>query len=500
MRRNLKRGRSIGCGVVDVLEREAGNLCPRSFARLFGASEDLVRRLTVCKKLDKHRGCVNTLSFNSYGDILVSGSDDRMIILWHWDSGNVKLSFHSGHSNNVFQAKFMPFTDDRIIVSCAADGEVRHTQIADGGKVATTLLGQHEGRAHRLAIEPGSSHIFYSCGEDGLVQHFDLRTKSPTKLFICNSFQDKSDYTHIVSLNAITIDPRNPNIFAIAGSDEFARIYDIRKNNWDGSKNCEPTDCFCPPHLIGDVRIGITGLAFSDQNELLASYNDELIYLFSKNDGLGSNPIVRDGGGGSSSALSSSSSDSNGMSDLQVYKGHRNCDTVKGVSFFGPHCEYVVSGSDCGRIFIWRKRDGELLRVMEGDADIVNCIEPHPSAPLFASSGIENDIKIWTPTATELAPPVKMDEIKQPKRRNRLCRVGLPIDLISQIIALRHSASADGGESLVVNGDLFDLLMRARGGDDSADDGDGDGSGENDGGDGEDDGEQAENPNDCSVS
>lgn len=492
MRRDLKRGRNVGAGVVDVLEREVGHLSPRSFVNLFGASEDLVRRLTVCKKLDKHRGCVNTISFNTYGDILVSGSDDRRIILWHWDSGIAKLSFHSGHSNNVFQAKFMPFTDDRIIVSCAADGEVRHTQILDGGKVATTLLGQHEGRAHRLAIEPGSSHIFYSCGEDGLVQHFDLRTKSATKLFICKTFQDKSDYMRVVSLNSIAIDPRNPNLFAIAGSDEFARIYDIRKNKWDGSSNCEPTDCFCPPHLVGDVRVGITGLAFSDQSELLASYNDELIYLFSKYDGLGSNPVSQSGeyavdrdiGGGPSTASSSSTSDSNGMPGPQAYKGHRNRDTVKGVSFFGPHCEYVVSGSDCGRIFLWRKRDGELLRVMEGDTDIVNCIEPHPSAPLFASSGIENDIKIWTPNAIELAPPVNMDKIKQPKRRSRLCRIGLPVDLISQIIALRHSGSVDDGDSLVVNGDMLDLLMTMRGADDSPDDA----------------GDEAENPGDCSVS
>lgn len=81
-------------------------------------------RLGIHRKLDKHRGCVNTVSFNADGDIIVSGSDDRMIILWNWDAGLVKLSFHSGHTDNVFQAKFMPYTDDRTLVTCAADGEV----------------------------------------------------------------------------------------------------------------------------------------------------------------------------------------------------------------------------------------------------------------------------------------------------------------------------------------------------------------------------------------
>lgn len=48
---------------------------------------------------------------------------------------------------------------------------MRYAKILESGNVDTKLLGQHEGRAHKLAIEPGSPHIFYSCGEDGLVQH-----------------------------------------------------------------------------------------------------------------------------------------------------------------------------------------------------------------------------------------------------------------------------------------------------------------------------------------
>lgn len=86
--------------------------------------QDIVLRLDIFKKLEKHRGCVNTVSFNVDGDILVSGSDDRRVILWDWESGRIKLSFHCGHTNNVFQAKIMPYTDDRSIVTCAADGQV----------------------------------------------------------------------------------------------------------------------------------------------------------------------------------------------------------------------------------------------------------------------------------------------------------------------------------------------------------------------------------------
>lgn len=49
------------------------------------------------------------------------------------------------------------------------------------------------------------------------------------------------------------------------------------------------------------------------------------------------------------------------------YCGHRNSETFKGVSFFGPHSEFVVSGSDCGNIFIWDKKTESIVQWMMGD-------------------------------------------------------------------------------------------------------------------------------------
>ncbi|GAB2219505.1 hypothetical protein Droror1_Dr00007141 [Drosera rotundifolia] len=415
--------------IVGVWKREVGDVSTRDFAHRLAASEDLVLRLEILRKLEKHRGCVNTVSFNASGDILVTGSDDRKILLWDWEMGRVKLSFDSGHSNNVFQAKFMPYTDDRTIVTCAADGQVRLAQIPDRGGVETSLLGSHAARAHKLAIEPGSPYSFYTSAEDGLVQHFDLRTKSATKLFTCHSIHHRR-YHPYLQLNAITINPRNPNFFAVAGGDAYTRLYDIRKTTWNSSGCDQPADFFCPDHLVGDEQVGITGLTFSDQSELLVSYNDEQIYLFTKEMGLGHSPATSSSSSSSSEALEAgpdcddspemyrSDVNADEKSRPQVYKGHRNQETVKGVSFFGPRCEYVASGSDCGNIFIWRKKDGELLRVMRGDRDVVNCIESHPHTTMMASSGIESDIKIWTPKALEKATlPPNLEEVVKHRSR-----------------------------------------------------------------------------------
>ncbi|PWA89679.1 WD40 repeat-containing protein [Artemisia annua] len=318
-----------------------------------------------------------------------------LALLWDWETGSVKLAFDSGHDSNVYQAKIVPETDERSIVTCAADGQVRHATILECGNVETELLSRHGGRAHKLANEANSPHIFYSCGEAGLVQHLDLRTGEPMQLFTCQPVR-AFNYMSVVHLNDIAIDPRNPNLFLVGGSDEFSRLYDIRKYKYNASADFgEPADYFCPKHLLGDENVGITGLAFSEHSELLVSYAEEFIYCFSKDMGWGNGvtTILAD----HLTVDSDVEMETDSKPGSQLFKGHRNYVAVKGVSLFGPKCEYVPSGSDCGRMFIWRKKDAKLVRLIEAD-EVVNCIEAHPDIPILASSGIDNDIKIWTPT------------------------------------------------------------------------------------------------------
>ncbi|XP_032536258.1 DDB1- and CUL4-associated factor 6 isoform X5 [Chiroxiphia lanceolata] len=79
-----------------------------------------------------------------------------------------------------------------------------------------------------------------------------------------------------------------------------------------------------------------------------------------------------------------------------VYKGHRNSRTmIKEANFWGS--SFVMSGSDCGHIFIWDRHTAEHLMLLEADNHVVNCLQPHPFDPILASSGIDYDIKIWSP-------------------------------------------------------------------------------------------------------
>ncbi|XP_072993028.1 protein ALTERED SEED GERMINATION 2 [Typha latifolia] len=84
----------------------------------------------------------------------------------------------------------------------------------------------------------------------------------------------------------------------------------------------------------------------------------------------------------------------------QRYVGHCNVGTdIKQASFLGQQGEFVASGSDDGRWFIWEKRTGRLIKMLAGDGAVVNCIQCHPFDCAVATSGIDSTIKIWTPHA-----------------------------------------------------------------------------------------------------
>uniref|UniRef100_A0A915IQG4 WD and tetratricopeptide repeats protein 1 n=1 Tax=Romanomermis culicivorax TaxID=13658 RepID=A0A915IQG4_ROMCU len=76
------------------------------------------------------------------------------------------------------------------------------------------------------------------------------------------------------------------------------------------------------------------------------------------------------------------------------YCGHCNTTTdIKEANFFGCNGEYVMGGSDDGKFFIWDSRTCEIVKAMVGDDKIVNCLQPHPTQCLLATSGIEHTVK-----------------------------------------------------------------------------------------------------------
>ncbi|XP_058445302.1 DDB1- and CUL4-associated factor 6-like [Malaya genurostris] len=85
---------------------------------------------------------------------------------------------------------------------------------------------------------------------------------------------------------------------------------------------------------------------------------------------------------------------------IRKFVGHRNARTmIKEATFWGN--DYIMSGSDCGHVFTWERATGRLVMLMEADQHVVNCVQPHPMLPILATSGIDYDIKVWSPMDEE---------------------------------------------------------------------------------------------------
>ena len=72
---------------------------------------------------------------------------------------------------------------------------------------------------------------------------------------------------------------------------------------------------------------------------------------------------------------------------------------IKEATFWGD--DYVISGSDCGHVFMWERKLGRLQMLLEADHHVVNCVQPHPYLPILATSGIDYDVKLWAPVHSE---------------------------------------------------------------------------------------------------
>lgn len=373
--------------VPSLYSREIGRDSHQFVRRVCGA-RGLVQRLELQGRLEKHTGCVNTLHFNPSGTRLASGSDDLRVVIWDWAIRKAELEFDSGHKSNVFQAKFLPHSGDSTLAMCARDGQIRVAELSATQRCKNTKrVAQHKGAAHKLALEPDSPCYFLSAGEDAVVFGIDLRLDRPANKLVVVKEGDKK-----VGLYTIFVNPAKTHHFAVGGRDQYVRIYDQRKINENDNNGVLKK--FCPSHLVSsESKTNITCLVYShDGTELLASYNDEDIYLFDSNH-------------------------SDGADYRRRYKGHRNNATVKGVNFYGPCSEFVVSGSDCGHIYLWDKYSARIVQFMEGDrGGVVNCLEPHPHLPGMATSGLDHDVKLWAPTAES---PTGLKGLKEVMKKNK---------------------------------------------------------------------------------
>ncbi|CAG8493402.1 4493_t:CDS:2 [Ambispora gerdemannii] len=274
--------------IVHLLDsREILPRPPREFTTALKGDPYFVRRFTdKYRSLTGHQGCVNSVFWNKAGDLILSGSDDNRINIWspfqHPENALIH-SIPSGHKANVFSAHFMTNTNDRHIVSCAADGIVKFTDLDQYISQSPTSdwnpspsFRCHSDLTYQVLPDPIDSNIFFDCSDDGRINLYDLRIRTSCncdgctrhtfldlnvkrrrekkKLFSASSFtsaptsedarsqsEPESEQqsrrrrnpfmlrpSDSISITGIAIRPDNTVYLAAACSDDTVRVYDRR--------------------------------------------------------------------------------------------------------------------------------------------------------------------------------------------------------------------------------------------------------------------------------
>ncbi|XP_017265730.1 DDB1- and CUL4-associated factor 6 isoform X1 [Kryptolebias marmoratus] len=274
--------------VWDVNKRLIGYGVPNTIRTNYLGRREFVQRLKLEATLNVHNGCVNTISWNETGEYILSGSDDTFLVITNPYNKKVKKSIRSGHRANIFSAKFMPHTNDQEIISCSGDGIIFYTHTEKSPEYNRQCqFSCHYGTAYEIMTVPNDPYTFLSCGEDGTVRWFDLRTKTS-----CTKEDCKDDILINCrrAATSISISPLVPYYLAVGCSDSSVRIYDRRMlgtratGNYMGRGTTGMCVRFVPAHL-SNKSCRVTSLCYSeDGQEVLVSYSSDYIYLFDPKD------------------------------------------------------------------------------------------------------------------------------------------------------------------------------------------------------------------------
>lgn len=222
---------------------------------------------------------------------MASGSDDQHLNIYSYQPESSSAPFAlnttvaTGHRANIFSVKFMPHSNDRTLITCAGDSQVRVFDIEysnsnndagatsafaasarsrrfnnffegvrylSEGNTNARVYRSHGDRVKRIVTE-SSPYLFLTCSEDGEVRQWDLRQPSSAYLsprsgqgFMSYRPGQEHDDSNVppplisykkysLDLNTISCSPTQPHYIALGGAHMHCFLHDRRMLGRDTS-------------------------------------------------------------------------------------------------------------------------------------------------------------------------------------------------------------------------------------------------------------------------
>ncbi|XP_060521769.1 DDB1- and CUL4-associated factor 5 isoform X2 [Cylas formicarius] len=319
-------------------------------------SERLSRARNFYRKdLFAHYGCVNAIEFSAEGELLVSGGDDRRVLLWSvlesiYDKGS-PVVMRKPHVSNIFCVAF-DSRNERIF-SGGNDDQVIIHEVYSGNAITSI---PHRKPVYGLSINPQNDEIISTAGEDGRLLLFDVREAPNQEAQVLA--KQKTGF-HSVMFN-----PTNPRFLVSANSEEGIVLWDCRK----------PKEELVHYDVSSGKASGISA-CFNSTGKMVLALRRRLP------------PVLYE------------TQCEKAVCQFYHPQYYNSC-TMKTCSFAGDNDEYVLSGSDDFNLYMWKVPQdnewGTSHMVLRGHRSIVNQVRYNKHNNLIASSGVEKMIKLWS--------------------------------------------------------------------------------------------------------
>ncbi|KAJ5536052.1 hypothetical protein N7513_009238 [Penicillium frequentans] len=295
--------------------------------------------LDVGIDLTQHTDEVWYCGFSHDGTKLVTAGSDKMVLIYDTEDFTV-LHRLSDHGSGVAFASWSP--DDTKLITCSQDKKARLWNVETGRCILT--IDHHSEPVTSAGWAPdGESFVTSSFDPTSQLCHWSVRG-SPLHMW-------KGGFR--VQDCAISPDGRR---LVAADTDSKIHVFDFR--------NYEEDYCL-------SLSSKPTSLAISrDSKHMLVNLKEGEIQLID----LETAGVVR------------------------RFSGHKQGEYVIRSTFGGAGENFIVSGSDDSKVYIWHKENGALVESLDGHSKgCVNSISWNPADPtMFASAGDDRAVRIWS--------------------------------------------------------------------------------------------------------
>ncbi|KAK9361961.1 WD40-repeat-containing domain protein [Lipomyces starkeyi] len=285
--------------------------------------------------LKEHVGPVHVVAYNTTGQYVLSGGQDRKIILWNPNSSKLVKSYIA-HGYEVLDIAVS--YDNAKFVSCGGDRTIYLWDVTSGS--TTRRFSGHMSRVNTVDFNADAS-VIASGSYDAKVRLWDTKSSSQRPIQLLEEAKDSISTLQIVGCQIIT-----------GSVDGYVRVYDLRMGQ-----------------LFEDL-IGYPVTSIKDSTDsacTLVSTLDSTIRLMDKSNG----------------------------TMLQSFKGHLNKE-YRIRSCFGDNDVYVISGSEDGKVYAWDMLSRRVVHELKGHGEkVISCVAYHPKKPQMVSCGTDGSIQVW---------------------------------------------------------------------------------------------------------